>query len=243
MWFSLIKSSRSNWFLLLKDKNYYIANELITEAQVKQLWDEAVPDSPFVVSADRDKWPMAKEGKVEYHVAYSKDEQEYGHDKFLGYSGINIKDDAVFSGAIAVVPDIDIQGVGTALFKHKMDYIDTNYKDKYFVTHFSRMGNTIDKDEESMERYINASMFQDLMIYWPDRELEVMVSKIDLDPKIIESGINYANTKNIPFGIRMPLGEIEEPTGEETRISAKPDKPEMDLETYRYLLGQGFEQE
>jgi hypothetical protein len=72
-------------------------------------------------------------------------------------------------------------------------------------------------------------MFKEHIIYWPDTEIEVWGNELDLDSSIVESGIKHANAKGVPFGIRSPLGKIEEPTGEETRISAKPEKTEDTL--------------
>jgi len=213
------------WFDIIKRKIFTIDNNLVDENTMKSMWEDS--GQTFISPSDRDKWPLAKTGTHLYHIAYHNTEQVNGHQKALGYSGIKVEGDVVFSGAIEVIPSERGSGnrIGGALFRHKMDYIDSNHSDKYFLTHFSPKGKDI-KDVSSMERYINASMFSDSLIYWPDKETELWdISDLgvsDSVAQIIQSGIAHANTKGVPFGIRLPKGEIAESTGKETRISAKP---------------------
>jgi hypothetical protein len=226
-WFeSSIKPNQYDWFSLIKDeKDYFIDNNTVDENTMSQLWKDSGEE--FTNQKDRDKWEMAKQGTPLYHVMYSKTEQVGGHNKAVGYSGINIKDNAVFSGAIELIPSEQGKTMGGThlselLFNHKMNYIDNNHADKYFVTHFSKNKATIITDPEGMDDYISRDMFKEHIIYWPDTEIGVWVNELDLDSSIVESGIKHANAKGVPFGIRSPLGKIDEPIGEETRISAKP---------------------
>ena len=211
------------WFDIIKQKIFTIDNNLVDEAALISMWEDSGQE--FLSQSDRDKWPLAKAGTHLYHIAYHNTEIVNGHQKALGYSGIKVEGDVVFSGAIEVMPSERKNKIGGALFRHKMDYIDSNHSDKYFLTHFSPKGKDI-KDVSGMERYINTSMFSDLLIYWPDKKtIPWDISDLDASDNvqtIILNGIDYANTSGYPFGIRLPKGEIAEPTGEETRISARP---------------------
>ena len=213
MWFDIIKSS----------KIFTIDNNIVDETTMKSMWEDS--GQTFISPSNRDKWDLAKTGNHLYHIAYHNIEQVNGHQKALGYSGLKVEGEVVFSGAIEVIPSARKDRIGGALFRHKMDYIDSNHSDKYFLTHFSPKGKDI-KDVSGMERYINASMFSDLLIYWPDKKtIPWDISDLDASDNvqtIILNGIDYANTSGYPFGIRLPKGEIAETTGKETRIGSKP---------------------
>jgi hypothetical protein len=222
------------WFDIIKNKIFTIDNNLVDETTMKSMWEDS--GQTFISSSNRDKWSLAKIGTHLYHIAYHNTERVNGHQKALGYSGIKVEGDVVFSGAIEVIPSVRKDKIGGSLFRHKMDFIDSNHSNKYFLTHFSPDGKTIE-DISSMERYINANMFNDSLIYWPDKETELWdISDLGISDsvaQIIQSGITHANTKGVPFGIRLPQGEIVEPTGEETRISAKPIE---DCKTWKDIL-------
>ena len=213
MWFDIIKSS----------KIFTIDNNIVDETTMKSMWEDS--GQTFISPSNRDKWDLAKTGNHLYHIAYHNIEQVNGHQKALGYSGLKVEGEVVFSGAIEVIPSARKNRIGEALFRHKMNYIDSNYPDKYFLTHFSPSGQTIE-NVSNMERYINANMFSDSLIYWPDKETELWdISDLGVSAsvaQIIQSGIAHSNTKGVPFGIRLPKGEIAETTGKETRIGSKP---------------------
>ena len=222
------------WFDIIKNKFFTIDNNLVDETTMQSMWEDS--GQTFTPQSARDKWPLAKTGNPLYHIAYHNTEEVAGHKKAIGYSGVNVKGDIVFSGSIEVLPTFRKDNVGSQLFRHKLDYIDSTHSDKYFMTHFSPGGKTIE-DEEDMGRYINSSMFNDSLIYWPDKETGVWnISDLEASAQIkqaIKEGINYANNSGKPFGIRLPLGKIMEPTGKETRISGKPIK---DCKTWKDIL-------